>query len=251
MIYLNKILPFFVLPLGLTLILLVAGLAFRRRALIWAALALLWISSTPLVASSLYRVAEGWSERRPAASAPAADAIVVLSGGRVTAPGDSTVSEWADADRFFAGVELFNAGKAPILVFTGGWAPWDPGAPLEGDVLRSYAEEMGVPAERMLVTGPVANTADEAAAVWSLLSGRQPSPPSILLVTSAFHMARARQLFEQAGFVVHAFPVDFLGSTGGGFDILDLLPSPGALGQTQTALRETYGRLFYRLASLW
>lgn len=251
MIYLNKILPFFVLPLGLTLILLVAGLAFRRRALIWVALALLWISSTPLVASSLYRAAEGWSERQPAASAPAADAIVVLSGGRVTAPGDSKVSEWADADRFFGGVELFNAGKAPTLAFTGGWVPWDAGVPLEGDVLRSHAAAMGVPAERMLVTGPVANTADEAAAVWSLLSGRQPNPPSILLVTSAFHMARARQLFEQAGFTVRAFPVDFQGSTAGSLNVLDFLPSPGALGQTQTAMREAYGRLFYRVASLW
>ena len=251
MIYLNKILPFFVLPLGLTLILLVAGLVLRRRALLWLALALLWISSTPLVASSLYRAAEGWSERQPAASAPAADAIVVLSGGRVTAPGNSNVSVWADADRFFGGVELFNAGKAATLVFTGGWVPWDAGAPLEGDVLRSYAAAMGVPAERMLVTGPVANTADEAAAVWSLLRGQQANPPAILLVTSAFHMARARQLFEQAGFVVRAFPVDFLGSTGGSLNILDFLPSPGALGQTQTAFREAYGRLFYRLASLW
>lgn len=251
MIYLNKILPFFVLPLGLTLILLAAGLVLRRRALLWLALALLWISSTPLVGSALFRAAEGWSEREAAVAAPGADAIVVLSGGRVVAPGPSKVSEWADADRFFAGVELFHAGKSPILVFTGGWAPWEEEAALEGDVLRRYAAEMGVPAERMLVTAAVSNTADEAAAVWSLLSHQHANPPAILLVTSAFHMARARQLFEQAGFTVRAFPVDFQGSTAGSFNVLDFLPSPGALGQTQTAMREAYGRLFYRVASLW
>lgn len=251
MIYLNKILPFFVLPLGVTLMLLIAGLALRRRALIATALAILWLGSTPVVAAFLIRAAEGWSERAEARSAATADAIVVLSGGRITAPGQGKVSEWADADRFFAGVELFHAGKAPILVFTGGAVPWDAGAPPEGDVLRRYAEAMGVPSERILVTGVVSNTAGEATAAWSLLRGRQASPPAVLLVTSAFHMPRATRLFEQAGFAVRVFPVDFFGYQDTGLNVLDFFPSPAALGHTQLAMREAYGRLFYRIAALW
>ena len=120
MIYLHKILPLLFLPTGITLLLVVAGLAFRRRALCWVGIALLWIASTPLVSDEIMRAAERWQTRRPLSTAPIAHAIVVLSSGRVQPPGDPAVSEWGDADRFFGGVELYKAGKAPLLIFTGG-----------------------------------------------------------------------------------------------------------------------------------
>lgn len=84
---------------------------------------------------------------------PAVDAIVVLSVGRVVAPGKERVSEWGDANRFFGDVELYQAGKAALLVFTGAWISWEPDAPLEGDVLAAQARTLGVPGDRILVTG--------------------------------------------------------------------------------------------------
>lgn len=251
MIYLNKILPLFVLPVGITLILIAAGLIRRQRSLIWAGLALLWISSTPLVANALFGVVEGGAERRPAVDAPTADAIVVLSGGRVTAPGAAAISEWGDPDRFFGGVELFQAGKAPLLVFTGGAVAWAPDDPREGDVLAKFAVAMGVPVDRILTTGAVLNTAEEAGAVAQLLHERRLDRARILLVTSAFHMSRARQQFESAGLAVSPFPVDFILSAGGRMTVLDALPTAGAQNRTSIALRELYGRLYYRLLAFW
>jgi uncharacterized SAM-binding protein YcdF (DUF218 family) len=249
--YLHKILPLFMLPVGITLILVLAGLRLRRRALIWSGVAVLWLSSTPLVSGLAVRAAEGWAERGLATDAPQADAIVVLSEGRVVAPGKAAVSEWNDADRFFGGVELFKAGKSPLLVFTGGAAPWEPNAAPEGDVLAEYAKAMGVPDGQILKTPRVTNTAEEAVAVATLLRGRlsgptwRGGPPRVLLVTSAFHMPRARRLFERAGMSVIPFPVDFKVSAGGTTSVLDFLPTAGALAQTEMALREGYGRLFY------
>jgi uncharacterized SAM-binding protein YcdF (DUF218 family) len=127
-IYLHKILPLFVLPVGITLLLLLAGVRLRRRALIWNGVAALWLCSTPFVSGLAVQAAEGWAERGLAADASEADAIVVLSGGRAVAPGEAAVSEWSDADRFFGGVKLFKAGKSPLLVFTGGASPWEPNA---------------------------------------------------------------------------------------------------------------------------
>jgi uncharacterized SAM-binding protein YcdF (DUF218 family) len=251
MIYFNKILPIFVLPLGITIMLMLTGLLLHRRALIWLSLCVLWISSTSLVSAPLMRAAEGWAERPLAADVVNADAIVVLSGSRVLAPGAGETSEWNDPDRFFGGVELFQQGKAPLLVFTGAPHSWHSKGRLEGDILKRYATAMGIPGERIITTGRVLNTAEEAAAVWALLQARQATPPHILLVTSAFHMPRAQALFERAGFVVTPFPVDFQVSTAGGLDVLDLLPHPRALDQTQTAIREAYGRLFYWAISLW
>ncbi len=247
MLLLSKLLPLFVLPLGVSLILLLWGLTRRRRGLIWAGVFLLLVSSNPFVGHYLMRSAEGWVDRRSAGDLPGADAIVVLSAGRIVAPGRERVSEWGDANRFFGGVELFQAGKAPLLIFTGAWISWKPDAPLEGDVLAEYARAFGVPADRIIVTGKVSNTADEAREVAAVLQPRLPRPPRILLVTSAFHMPRARQIFEQQGLAVEPFPVDFWFSEGSQLTALDFLPSVGALSQTQRALREFYGRLFYRL----
>jgi uncharacterized SAM-binding protein YcdF (DUF218 family) len=250
-IYLHKILPLFVLPVGITLLLVLTGLRLRRRALIWSGVAVLWLSSTPLISGLAVRTAEGWAERGLAADASEADAIVVLSEGRVVAPGKAAVSEWNDADRFFGGVELFKAEKSPLLVFTGGAAPWEPNAAPEGDVLAGYANAMGVPDGQILKTPRVTNTAEEALAVATLLRGRlsgptwRGGPPRVLLVTSAFHMPRARRLFERAGISVIPFPVDFKVSAGRTVSVLDFLPTAGALAQTELAWREGYGRLFY------
>src|SRR5436190_13016933 len=131
MIYVHKILPLFLLPTGITLLLLVAGLVFRRRWLCWIGVAVLWLAATPLVSIQLMRAAEGWQTRRPLSSVPVAQAIVVLSAGRIEPPGETDASEWGDPDRFFGGVELYKAGKAPLLIFTGVWAPLQPNARLD------------------------------------------------------------------------------------------------------------------------
>ncbi len=246
MILLSKILPLFVLPIGVTLILIGAGIMLRRRALLISAAGVLWVCSMPIVSGALARVIEGGAVRVPAASVAVADAIVVLSAGRATAPGPEAVSEWQDADRFFGGLELFNAGRAPLIVFTGGAVPWQSGVPLEGDVLSAQARAMGVPPDRILTTGSIFNTAEEAAAVSALLTRRLRGGARIILVTSAFHMPRSRMLFERSGLSVIAFPVDFAGSSAAGAGLLAVLPTAAALSDTQLALRELYGRLYYR-----
>lgn len=245
MSFLSKVLPLFVLPLGFSLILLTLGLAKGRRRLAWAGVVVLLVSSNPFVGHFLIRSAEGWAERRPIAGVPIADAVVVLSAGRTLAPGPERMSEWNDANRFSAGVELALSGKAPLLVFTGAAMSTEPGVPTEGEVLAAQAMTLGVPANRIVVTSVVVNTADEAREVAALLRARQVPHGRVVLVTSAFHMSRARQVFQQAGLAVEPFPVSFGSSDTGGVSVFWFLPSVNALGKTQTALRELYGRAFY------
>jgi len=245
--WLSKIVPLLFLPVGVTLALMSAGLIFRRRWLILTAMTVLWLSSLPLVGISLIRALEGGAERIPAAAASTADAIVVLSVGRPVAPGQAAISEWTDADRFWGGVELYKAGRASLLIFTGGWSPTQRTSVLEGEVLAKYAIALSVPPERIAVTRKVLNTADEARAVADMLKDRYSRPGHVLLVTSASHMPRASRLFRSAGLTVAEFPVDFMGSAD--VTVLDVIPTANALAQTQAAIREIYGRVFYSLAS--
>lgn len=261
MFLLSKLLPLLVLPLGLALLLLLLAVLRGWRWPVVAALALLWIFATPLVAEGLWR----WLERpyqrqtaataldsllspRGAALAPAA--VVVLGGGRHAAPGPARVSEWIDADRFFGGLEAYEQlrrqGLRPLLIFTGGWWPTQPQLPPEGEVLRQRALALGLPAADLASTGRVRNTAEEARAV----AARLPSGSSVVLVTSAFHLPRARRLFERRGLRVLPFPVDFQarGSWAGHplADPLRWIPSADGLEQSSRALREAIGRSLYR-----
>lgn len=245
--FLSKFLPFFVLPLGFGLILLMLGAALGRRRTIWTGVFVLLLASNPLVGHFAIRSAEGWAERRAVAQVPVVDAIVVLSAGQRVAPGSARVVEWSDANRFFAGTELFLAGKAPLLVFTGASISREPGVPSEGELLATKAVGLGVPAKQIAVTRHVFNTADEAREVFALLLTKQVPRARVLLVTSAFHMPRARQLFEQMGIAVEPYPVSFWSSGYQPITFFSFVPSVYALSETQTGLREFYGRAFYWL----
>ena len=244
---LSKLLPLFFLPLGFSMILLVVGLIGRWRWPLVTAAMLLWVFSLGLVSQNLWRLLEAPWQRRSALEAPQADAIVVLRGGRHPAPGSARLSEWHDPDRFLAGLDLFRAGKAPRLLFTGGASPFRPGQLPEGQHYLQEAALLGVPEAAMASTPPVLNTADEAVAIRRLLPARQ---SRVLLVTSAFHMRRAQRLFERQGMQVVPFPVDFqaLGRWAGPpwRDPTQWLPSASALNNSSRALRELLGRLIYR-----
>jgi hypothetical protein len=66
---------------GVTLMLLLGGILFRKRAWLIAGTVLLWVSSLPLVGGWLIRATEQWAVRIPVQDARVADAIVVLSCG--------------------------------------------------------------------------------------------------------------------------------------------------------------------------
>ena len=242
------VLPQFVLPVMLTIVLVAAGLLSRRAWLAWCGLALLWIAATPVVGTAALRALEAGMERIPVVDAVEANAIVVLGWGLVRAPGSAGVMEWTDPDRFVAGVELAMAGKAPLLVFTGGASDRFPGAPLEGDVLAPRAIALGVAPQRVRTTGRVVNTVQEAEAVAALLRAEGLADDAhVLLVTSAFHVPRARAVFERQGLRVTPFAVDFQVHADRRAAWHDLIPSAGALHDTERSLRELIGRVAYRV----
>ena len=87
------------------------------------------------------------------------------------------------------------------------------------------------------------NTADEAVAVKELII---PSK-RIILVTSAYHMYRAKKLFEKQGFEVNPYKVDYKSESSKEITIIDFLPCAGYLKNTEIGFREIVGRFFYYL----
>jgi uncharacterized SAM-binding protein YcdF (DUF218 family) len=248
----NKLLPPFAMPLLVGLGLVLVGLVTKKRAWSVVGVGLIWLASTPLVGGVALRMIEAGYVRTLESDAIAADLVVVLSSGRHLAPGPARVSEWGDADRFFAGVDLWTFGKAPRLVFTD--ATPSPSEPNQGELLAGIAVRLGVAQAAIDVVGPVRTTEDEADVVaCAVASGAIPlvgatpdRPPTILLVTSALHMPRAQRVFERRGFVVVPFAVDFR-SEEPSIKFESFVPSSGALRQTELAWREVIGRVWERI----
>ena len=246
MLFLNKLLPVFVLPLGIVFFLLLLSCWRRRRLPIITAAVILYLSSIEIVSQNLI----GWLESRypsvPIAQVEKADAIVVLGGifGPPVKPGH--LLNFGDGvDRLEGGIALHRAGKAPNLVFTGGRIPWENRARVEGEDSLEVAIARGIPAEQIIVTHEVGNTADEARAVADLM--REKKWKRIILITTGWHMPRAAWLFRRAGIECTMFPVDFRRDTARPITLLDFLPKGGALEGTETALREIYGNVLYRV----
>ena len=246
MIYVHKILPTIVLPIMLVIIVILIGLIKNKKKLIYIAIGVLYILSTPIFSNNFFKLVEGSEYRKPISAIDSADAIVVLSGMlEINEVGDSTYVEWVDPDRFFGGIDLFKAGKSQKLIFTGGKMPWDKAKKTEGEVLKEYAISNGIATEKIFVTKDVENTADEAVAVKELIS---PSK-RIILVTSAYHMYRAKRFFEKQGFEVIPYKVDYKSDRNKEVTILDFFPSAENLKITETGIREIVGRLFYLVNS--
>jgi len=253
MIYiLSKLIPLLLLPLGLSLILLAFAFIYQRRILIISSLAILWIFSTGIISQALLHFIESPWERKRVYSAPIANSIVVLSGSRHPSPGADQIIEWTDPDRFIAGTELYKAGKAPQILFTGGMNPFYPGVLPEGEMYLKEAKLLGIPSSAMQTTPPLVNTAEEALAIKKLITKnwRHNQKPRVILVTSAFHMKRAKKMFERQGLEVVPFPVDFK-STGRWAgsrwkDPIQWVPNTNSLNSSTHVLREIMGRIVYR-----
>ena len=245
MIYLHKLLPLLLSPIVVVLALVLLGAWRRNRAILIMAALLLWTLSTPVIANALFRMVEGERVRLTASEMPEAAAVVVLSGMLQHVQGSKgLVPEWGEAaDRLFGGIELMQTNKAPRLVLTRGLLPWQGAIRAEGEILREIAIAAGVPAERIVLTPPAMNTADEAVGVRTLLAS---DAGPVILVTSAFHMSRARALFEQQGLTVIEYPVDFrVDATGEGPK--DYAPDARALWRSDIAIREWIGQAYYAL----
>ena len=196
------------------------------------------------------RIVEYPWERLDINTINSADGIVVLSSSRSFPPGNTKIIEWRDPDRFLAGIQLYKAKKSKRLIFTGGINPYNLNLPPEGNIYMGEASSIGIAKKDIFTTYPVFNTFQEAEAVKKILKKEITSTQhKIILVTSAFHMKRAKKLFEREGIIVQPYPVDFKSSKRFIWKLRDpvtWLPSAFHLQQSSLAIREIIGRIIYR-----
>ena len=194
----NKIVGYIVSPAGFSIVLVVAAVLARvlgrRRLARWAvvlALANFWVWASP----ATYRwFASGLEREFPVVTVeetPQADAIVVLGGGMGSNTNDYPYGEmWFSADRVWHGARLYRAGKSTNVFVT-----------CDADI--SLLTDLGVPRSAINNESTARNTEGEARFIAEAMKevevqglGLQ-RKAKILLVTSAWHMRRAKLMFEK------------------------------------------------------
>ena len=246
MYFISKLIPLLILPLGLTLIFLII-FAKKKSSILLVPTIFLSFFGNGIISEFLWRYLESPWERLSLKEMPKADAIVVLSQKRHLPPGKSKIIEWwHDPDRFMSGLMLLKAKKAEKIIFTGGSSPYLPELPPEGNIYKQEAILFGIEPSKILTTRSVSNTQEESKAVKSILGYKK---STILLVTSAFHMKRAKKLFEKESINVIPYPVDFKSSKYfEGKKLLNpynIFPNASSLYSSSKAIREIIGRLKY------
>jgi uncharacterized SAM-binding protein YcdF (DUF218 family) len=244
MIYLHKFLPLIASPLFFVLIVILIGTYLKSKKISFFGLLFLIFCSLPIISNKLIFFLEKDYSRKEISNVSKADAIVVLSGMVSTIKTNGKISyEFNNAvDRILSGIDLFKEDKASFLILTNGKMPWSLGIP-EGEYLKEFSIKFGIPKESILLTDNVQNTDQEAKAVAKLLNTNK---ANIILVTSAFHMPRAKKVFEATNIKVIPFAVDFKTPIKK-ITIIDFIPSANSLKDTSHFFREMIGRLYYNL----
>ncbi len=235
-------------PANGLLLLLVAAFFRRRRWAFGLALsggALLFLQSLPIVANNLVAMLEARAGG-VFVTAQGARAIIVLGSGlRRDAPeyGSDTVNE-RSLVRLRYGATLARRLQLPVLI-AGGVPPQ--ASRSEADVMAAIAENEFAVVVRWKETES-SDTADNARMSAQILKAA--GIRHVVLVTQAFHMPRARQLFEAAGLEVIAAPTDFKGPGDGPLAVFDFLPQARAMQTSYYALHEWLGLAWMSLAAV-
>ena len=277
MYYINKIVGFLVSPIGGAIaggvIAVVCARLGRKRMAKWIGcltVALLWLWMTPIMTWVVGVPLESEflvDGRVPTVeSFPEADAIVLLGGSMGIETNTSSYAEMAtSADRVWQAARLYRAGKAQKVIATGNGAV---------DTTLPLLLDFGVAKADVSFMDAV-NTEEEARSIGKMLMksigveelgveefGESDSPthpikhsstarPEVLLVTSAWHMKRARLMFEKyaPGVEVVCAPADFENTLMAEKTPLFkmLLPDPNVFMLNSVAFHEWVGIVGYRV----
>jgi uncharacterized SAM-binding protein YcdF (DUF218 family) len=257
-VFFSKLLPIFIYPLGLAIILMVLAFGFKsklrlQRASLLLALCILWVAGNAWVSASLTRSLE-W-QYLPPNELPQAEVLVVLGGG--LAPEQyprSTVEVSGAGDRVIYAAWLYHQGVAAHILVSGGTIPWLAERTTPAEDMTQLLMMLGVPEDAVWQEDQSQNTYENALYSRQFLDSKDID--RILLVTSAMHMPRAVRLFEYQGLEVVPLPTDYsvtekswqhLWEPDIANQIINFFPNVNNLQDTTVALKEYLGLLVYRL----
>jgi len=155
------------------------------------------------------------------------------------------------SDRFIQTALLYKKGHIKKILVSGGQnGVFKEDNFSESGFIKKNLIELGIPAEDILIEEMSRNTIENAKFCKPILKENNLYNNKIILITSGFHMQRAKAIFEQEGFMIRPYPCAFsiLPNTTK-FKLYQLIPTTTAMDWWQTFLKELSGRLYYKISN--
>ena len=195
-----------------------------------------WIAATPVFANWLNWRLQSEIPHIKIEDLPQSDVVILLSG--------VGADFYNPTNRIVYASRIYHAGKAPMIIISGGTQPGQQGAVPDAKVIADRLVRFGVPRFALILEADSRSTRENAvntAAICNAYGWRDG-----LLVTTATHMPRALAAFQRVG--LHMVPA----STGVQApprpeeSRLDLRIDAWAFLQTTGSVREIIAFLIYR-----
>lgn len=209
--FLSKTVPILIQPLTIVIILLLASALVKptrlRKILFWSGFGLLIFFSNSFVSSEVMRAWE--IEATPFEEVGNYDIGIVLTGVTESKlfPGDRVYFS-KGADRVFHAFQLYRQGRVSKILISGGTGSLFYAGPKEALKLKQVFNLVGVPDSDLIVEAESRNTHENAVFSTKIVNASF-NNPKCLLITSAYHMRRARACFRKTGLNVDVFSTDF------------------------------------------
>ena len=250
MLLTSKLVAQLLLPPGGLILLAMLGVVFWKRywgrGLVMVVLLAFWGLSTEPVRDALTKPLEfKYPPLQLNNPAFKHSAIVLLGGGiYANAPeygGSDELASYAMMRTLYA---AHVAKQTGLSIYATGGKPLAQGDDAEGDVMRRWLIDLGVPEDKVFAESYANNTWQNATYMKKLLAEK--GIDHIILVTSAWHMPRSVWCFESQGFSVISAPTGYITSQQD-YTILSFMPRWTTFADSGLALHEYLGLFWYHL----
>jgi uncharacterized SAM-binding protein YcdF (DUF218 family) len=250
--YLSQFLSFLALPLTMILILIICGAVFLRKSWgkrsLWAGIILLLIFTNPFLSNLAILT---WEPNfKQFDQVENYELGIVLTGvtNLSKTAYDRTFFQ-KGADRITHALQLYRMGKIKKILISGGQGLNPVNEQSEAELLQRFLIMTGMPASDILIEDQSKNTAQNAQFTKTFLEQNNiTNDQEFLLITSAFHMYRAKRCFDKAGLNTQTFPADYY-SHDVKYDLPSILyPNAESLIIWNKLIKEWLGIAMYKLA---
>ncbi|PJA09039.1 MAG: hypothetical protein COX70_02545 [Flavobacteriales bacterium CG_4_10_14_0_2_um_filter_32_8] len=248
--FLSKILQFLISPVSWVFIILLWGILSknpkRKKRLLITSLLVFYFFSNSFIVDEVFRRYEE-RDLKYSEITETYDVAIVLGGFVTDDPNQELEGFHSSSDRLFHALKLYKTGIAKKIMIVSGSGVITNQEEKEALVIKNYLLKIGIPKADLLVESESKNTHENAVNT-ALILNEKYIDGKYILVTSGFHMPRAKKCFEKAGLSITPFSVDQ--QAGERKFLIDhlFIPDTYALLKWEILLHEWTGFIAYKMA---
>lgn len=244
----SKLLSFLFMPTSWLVIsivlMLIANKPQIKSLLLRFAIVVFIFFSNSFIFEEVMRLWEPCSSKKE--SMPEYEIGIVLGGMSDYDNFNERINFYGSIDRLLQAVDLYYDNKISKILITGGSGKLLDQKNREAIFLRDYMLKIGFPQRDLLIESESKNTRENAVNTGVLLAGGDYSG-RLLLISSAWHLPRAKACFEKVGLSVDLYPTNRVAGPRR-FDVEHILvPNAEALVGWNMFLHEIVGFMVYKL----